>query len=747
RLDFLDWLSPINFFPRQEDIFRVRQKGTGEWLLVHPHFQEWKSGSRRTLWCRGIRASIVVKHLSDEYENNKEIGVACIYLNHKDVDDQTPSKLLAALWRQLVHGRDVGFIAKKLYQQHREKRTMPSLEEVVHMLSSSLKELSKVFIIVDAVDEYPELQRGILLKHLAAIGSNVNLMITSRPNISLKLFSFPNLETLDIHATKEDLQRYIDAQIDSSPRLHVHVKALPKLREEIHAKIIGSVGGMFLLAELHVQSISTKNTIKAVQNALEGLAKNLPKGYDSAMDRIKAQNEDDKKTAYSTLTWVANAKRPLRVKELQVALAIEPDTRQLNQNNILEIEIIVAVCAGLVIVDEQSDAVRLVHYTTQEYLDSIQDLLFPDAQTEITCTLLTFLTFDGYPDPSWTNPWHLPPLVDYSQYALAHAAGQPEIQLRDILLKFLKIVRLLLENGANVNATGEKHSSALHTAIVQGNTEIVCLLLEKGANVNVVGKNHSSGLHTAITKGKTEIVHLLLEKGANVNAGGKYESPLQAAIIQGCTDIVFLLLKKGANVNAAGENHSSVLHTAIGKGNTEIVRLLLENGANVNAAGENQSSALHTAVVKGKTEIVCLLLENGANVNAVGENHSSALHTAVVKGKTEIVHLLLDKGATVNTVEENHSSALHTAITKGKTEIVRLLLEKGANVNAGGKYESPLQAAIIQGCTDIVCLLLEKGANVDAAGENHSNVLHTAIGKGNTEIVRLLLENGANAAG
>ncbi|KAJ7334613.1 hypothetical protein DFH08DRAFT_290128 [Mycena albidolilacea] len=54
RIDFLNWLSPINFFPRQEDIFRVRQKGTGEWLLAHPCFQEWKSGSRRTLWCRGI---------------------------------------------------------------------------------------------------------------------------------------------------------------------------------------------------------------------------------------------------------------------------------------------------------------------------------------------------------------------------------------------------------------------------------------------------------------------------------------------------------------------------------------------------------------------------------------------------------------------------------------------------------------------------------------------------------------------
>ncbi|KAJ7887446.1 hypothetical protein B0H13DRAFT_1550065, partial [Mycena leptocephala] len=156
-----------------------RAKGTGGWLLEHPVFKQWESGSGRTLWCRGIPgagktdlASIVVNHLSDECEDNKNLGVACIYLNHK-ANDQTPSKLLAALWRQLVHGRDVGSIAKKLYQQHQEKGTVPSLEKLLGLLSSCLKEFSKVFIIVDAMDEYPEFQRHILLRCLAAISSNV----------------------------------------------------------------------------------------------------------------------------------------------------------------------------------------------------------------------------------------------------------------------------------------------------------------------------------------------------------------------------------------------------------------------------------------------------------------------------------------------------------------------------------------------------------------------------------------------
>ncbi|KAJ7351374.1 hypothetical protein DFH08DRAFT_694503 [Mycena albidolilacea] len=246
----LDWLSPINFFLRHADISQIREKGTGGWLLEDPVFKKWESGSGSTLWCHGIPGagktvlvSMVADHLRAAYKNNQDIGIACIYLNHKEVDQQPPPKLLAGLWRQLVLNRDIGSIAEDLYKQHRQKGTAPSLEEVVNVLSSSLKEFSQVFIIVDAMDEYPEFQQKILLQQLAEIHSNVNLMITSRPSVSPELFSLPNLEKLDIQATADDLREYIDAQIHSS-RLSQHVKDLPELQEEICAKIIAAADGM-----------------------------------------------------------------------------------------------------------------------------------------------------------------------------------------------------------------------------------------------------------------------------------------------------------------------------------------------------------------------------------------------------------------------------------------------------------------------------------------------------------------------
>ncbi|KAF7365811.1 Ankyrin repeat-containing domain [Mycena venus] len=307
-------------------------------------FRNYTAGAGKTIY-----ASMVVDHLRIRAKRQKEnIGVACIYLNHKDAGNQTPDKLLSGLWRQLVRGRDIGSLAKEIYEEHFEERTPPLSEEVVQVLRSSFNHFSKIYFIVDAVHEYPEDKRN-----------------------------------FDIRAREEDLQIYVDTQIDLSPRLSKHVHPQHSLRGDIHDKInSGTVDGMFLLAKLHIESLSTKNTITGVREALKHLPKNLHDSYDIAMQRIEAQNEEDRKTAHSALTWVANAKRPLTVSEITVALAIEPDAQRLDEDNILDIEIILAVCAGLVIADEELDVVRLVHYTTQEYLDSIQAEQFPDAHTD-----------------------------------------------------------------------------------------------------------------------------------------------------------------------------------------------------------------------------------------------------------------------------------------------------------------------------------------------------------------------------
>lgn len=53
--DIITWLSPLNFWSKQNDVFNGRLEGTGEWLLEDKVFKDWLTGTQRTLWCPGMR--------------------------------------------------------------------------------------------------------------------------------------------------------------------------------------------------------------------------------------------------------------------------------------------------------------------------------------------------------------------------------------------------------------------------------------------------------------------------------------------------------------------------------------------------------------------------------------------------------------------------------------------------------------------------------------------------------------------
>jgi Cdc6-like AAA superfamily ATPase len=250
----IDWLTPIDYAPQQSDYISRRQEGTGQWLLKSNEFKKWVNQSNQTLFCPGIPgagktiiASIVVDDLYAKFQNDASVGLAYIYCNFRRQQEQKPNDLLASLLKQLV--QEQPFIpenVKSLYERHKDKRTRPSLDEISKALHSIVAGYSRVFIIVDALDECQGSNEG-RKRFLAELfdlqaRTGASLLTTSRfiPEI-VKEFEERSVQ-LEVCASDDDLQRYLDGHMTKLPSF---VSRNADLQNEVKIAIINAVDGMY----------------------------------------------------------------------------------------------------------------------------------------------------------------------------------------------------------------------------------------------------------------------------------------------------------------------------------------------------------------------------------------------------------------------------------------------------------------------------------------------------------------------
>ncbi|KAK0940939.1 hypothetical protein LTR29_007497 [Friedmanniomyces endolithicus] len=165
-----------------------------------------------------------------------------------------------------------------------------------------------------------------------------------------------------------------------------------------------------------------------------------------------------------------------------------------------------------------------------------------------------------------------------------------------------------------ISSSSPNGDTLLSLASRGGAKKVVQLLLEQGANVNAQGGKHGNALQAASGNGHGKVVQLLLATGADVNAqGGFCGNALQAACFCSVSEVVQLLLNSGADVNAQGGHFGNALQAASTFGHKEVVQLLLDSGADVNAQGGLYGNALQAASASKKEEVVQLLLAHGAH--------------------------------------------------------------------------------------------------------------------------------------
>ncbi len=178
--------------------------------------------------------------------NHKDAKIAYVYCDYKDQAAQTASNLVACLVRQIIGQpkvlpQQLAALGEDLEIQNRR----PSLNDLKRLLLALCSQYTRIFIVVDALDECEAAhERRLLLPILESLpDARTRLFVTSRPNNEDISQTFRKASRITIAAPESDLRRYITERIEE--RKDFASKLTPDLKESITSTIPARASGMY----------------------------------------------------------------------------------------------------------------------------------------------------------------------------------------------------------------------------------------------------------------------------------------------------------------------------------------------------------------------------------------------------------------------------------------------------------------------------------------------------------------------
>ena len=593
---------------------------TCTWLSGDPKYLEWSKNRHGLLWIKGhpgVGKSTLMKYASEaERTRGRMICASFFFYGGGTLIQKNPLGLFRSLLHQIV--QQVPSLLLELTQIFKRRRETDGdfgekwtwhERELQEFFESAVVEAAKteaIRVYVDALDECGEQAATSLVRFFQGVADSLSICFSCRhyPLVALEY----GLEVWVENQNAQDIKTFVHHELNKDQ--------YESIRDQIIQKSAGNFQWVKLVVVL-VLNLGRKGTPRgAIQIKIHQIPQELSKLYEESFTSMA---RDDMQGSLRLMQWIHFGLRPLSLRELRTAMAVDACSSSGLVNHYQQTEYYVEtdeemekrVCdlsrglAGVV----QHGEHKIVQFVHQSVIDFLIDegfqLLDGSRRAATAGTFagrshfrlsdvcirylasMAIQTQNYYPRITY-DPCHKFPLLEYSVvYWIPHAeqCERENISASHLLSYFDS--SSLLESWFSMYKDFDYPKSrafswpitVFHIASKYNLVRALDSIPSPSANVDLKDGQGQSPLLIAVREGHEEVVRMFLERN-DVEADSKdvvKRSPLSWAAGYGHEAIVKLLLEQN-DVEADSKDGlgQSPLSLAAEYGHEVVVKLLLE---------------------------------------------------------------------------------------------------------------------------------------------------------------------------
>ncbi|KAH7393735.1 hypothetical protein BKA64DRAFT_724800 [Cadophora sp. MPI-SDFR-AT-0126] len=388
---------------RIEDTKGGLLRGSYQWILEHPDFQQWRDDTQsRLLWIKGDPGkgkTMLISGILDEMSpstklRDKEATTLLSYFFCQATDDRidNASATLRGLIYLLIDQQPllISHVRKKYDHAGKALFEDPNAWVALSEIFTSILQdpsLTSIYLIIDALDECKANLDQLLdlINRTASTSTRVKWIVSSRnePNIEARLRLDHTQMRLSLELNEKHVSRAVQVFIDFKVSKLRLIEDDSELQEIVRGQIYAKANGTFLWAALVLKELEPVESWD-VLDVLQDMPPELEPLYDRMLRQVEQLQRKDPEFCRLVLSTITLAYRPLHLLEVG-ALSVLPQQISSNLEKVVKV---VNKCGSFLTV--RDNRTYFIHQSAKDFLlEKAFDRVFPSGKADVIYTMFS----------------------------------------------------------------------------------------------------------------------------------------------------------------------------------------------------------------------------------------------------------------------------------------------------------------------------------------------------------------------